>query len=74
MLNNLLTQVLGSKNDRLLKKLQPIVAQINGFEPAIKKLSDDELENLTDEQIWAMAEAQATDRLADIADSRPEGA
>src|ERR1700730_3466536 len=38
-----LTKVFGSSNQRYLKSVQPIVAQINALEPAIKKLSDDEL-------------------------------
>src|SRR5882672_12784906 len=38
-----LTKVFGSSNQRYLKSVQPIVAQINEWEPAIKKLSDDEL-------------------------------
>ena len=38
-----ITKVFGSANERLLKKLWPIVAEINKFEPAIQRLSDDEL-------------------------------
>jgi preprotein translocase subunit SecA len=38
-----LTKVFGSANERLLKKLWPIVAQINSVEPSLQKLSDDEL-------------------------------
>jgi len=38
-----LTKVFGSSNQRYLKTVQPIVAQINEWEPALKKLSDDEL-------------------------------
>jgi preprotein translocase subunit SecA len=38
-----LTKVFGSANERLLKKLWPVVAQINALEPSIQKLSDDEL-------------------------------
>ena len=43
MLMNLLTKVFGSKNERELKKLQPIVDEINAFEPRIETLTDDEL-------------------------------
>ncbi len=39
----------GSKNDREIKKLQPIVDKINGFEDAIKKLTDDQLKAKTQE-------------------------
>src|SRR2546426_1617238 len=38
-----LTKVFGSSNQRYLKTVQPTVDQINEFEPALKKLSDDEL-------------------------------
>jgi preprotein translocase subunit SecA len=41
--DKLLTKVFGSSNDRFLKNVAPIVAQINDLEPAIKKLSDDQL-------------------------------
>jgi len=43
MLKSLVRRVIGTKNDRDLKKMQPIVASINEFEPAIQALSDDEL-------------------------------
>jgi preprotein translocase subunit SecA len=38
-----LTKVFGSSNQRYLKTVQPVVAKVNALEPAIKKLSDDEL-------------------------------
>src|SRR2546427_2179049 len=38
-----LTKVFGSSNQRFLKTVQPIVAQINELEPGLKKLSDEEL-------------------------------
>ncbi|MCP3981985.1 MAG: preprotein translocase subunit SecA [bacterium] len=43
MLNNILTKFVGSKNDRMLKRMGPIIEQINGFEATIEKLSDDQL-------------------------------
>jgi len=42
-----ITAVFGSANERLLKKLWPIVEQIRKFEPPIQALSDDELRNKT---------------------------
>jgi preprotein translocase subunit SecA len=44
-----LTKVFGSSNQRYLKSIQPIIAQINALEPEIKKLSDDELRAKTAE-------------------------
>ena len=38
-----LKKIVPSKNDRELKKLQPLVERINALEPQIKKLSDAEL-------------------------------
>jgi preprotein translocase subunit SecA len=42
-----LTKVFGSSNQRYLKTILPIVAQINEFEPSLKLLSDDELRGRT---------------------------
>jgi len=40
MINTLLTRVIGSKNERMLKKLHPIVDQINVLEPELEALDD----------------------------------
>ena len=40
MLGSMLTKVFGSKNDRVLKKINPIISRINSFEPEIQKLDD----------------------------------
>ncbi len=42
-------KIFGSQNDRDLKKIEPIVAQINELEPSISKLSDAELQAKTAE-------------------------
>ena len=47
MIGNLLQKVFGTKHDREIKKIQPIVEQINSLEPSIQKLSDDELKAMT---------------------------
>lgn len=47
MITGLLTKVFGSKNDRELKKLQPIIENINAFEPEIQALSDEQLKAQT---------------------------
>lgn len=49
MLIKLLTKVFGSRNDRSLRRMRKQVAVINGLEPAMEKLSDDELKAKTDE-------------------------
>jgi len=47
MVSNLLTKVFGSKNERELKKIQPVVEKINALEPRIQAMSDDELKAQT---------------------------
>jgi preprotein translocase subunit SecA len=44
-----LTKVFGSANERLLKKLWPVVVRINALEPEMKRLSDDGLRAKTEE-------------------------
>ncbi|MBK8314653.1 MAG: preprotein translocase subunit SecA [Acidobacteria bacterium] len=61
-----LTKVFGSANDRLLKKLWPVVAVINQFEPQIKALSDEQLRGKTEE-----LRARLTERLAGSEDLEP---
>ena len=47
MLNTLLTRIVGTKNERELKRIRPIVAQVGSFEPGLQKLSDAELAGMT---------------------------
>jgi Preprotein translocase subunit SecA (ATPase, RNA helicase) len=49
MINKLLTRVFGSRNDRLLRQLDRIVAQINALEPEMQKLPDEALQAKTPE-------------------------
>ncbi len=49
MFNNVLAKVFGTSNERAVKKLLPVVAQINALEPAMQALSDDELRAKTAE-------------------------
>ncbi|GAA4023443.1 preprotein translocase subunit SecA [Actimicrobium antarcticum] len=44
---SLLTQIFGSRNQRLLKQYQKTVREINAMEPSIEKLSDAELQAKT---------------------------
>jgi len=43
LLDKVLTKVFGTSNERIIKKLWPVVATVNEFEPAIKALSDEQL-------------------------------
>ncbi len=47
MISHILTKVFGSKNERELKKIDPIVQQINVFEPQMKAMSDEQLKGQT---------------------------
>jgi preprotein translocase subunit SecA len=47
MISNLLTKVIGSRNDRTLRRLRKIVKQINNYEPQFDALSDEELKAKT---------------------------
>jgi preprotein translocase subunit SecA len=72
------TKVFGTANERVIKRLVPIVAQINALEPAMKELSDDQLrakttefrariaqrlEGLTDPDVIKQAEREALDEV-----------
>jgi preprotein translocase subunit SecA len=73
-----LTKVFGTANDRIIKRLTPVVAVINDLEPATKQLSDEELraktvefrariaaklEGITDEEAVKAAEKAALDEI-----------
>jgi preprotein translocase subunit SecA len=49
VLDKVLTKVFGTANERAIKKMLPIVAQINGLEPEVQKLSDEALRGKTAE-------------------------
>jgi len=49
MLNTLVTKIIGSRNDRIIKKMQKTVTQVNDFEASMQALSDDELKAKTSE-------------------------
>ncbi|MEW6410323.1 MAG: preprotein translocase subunit SecA [Nitrospirota bacterium] len=49
MIGTILKKVIGSKNDRELKRIQPIVEKINSLESAMVSLTDADLRSKTDE-------------------------
>ena len=49
MVMNPLKKIFGSRNERMLRSLQPLVDQINALEPTIEKLTKDELRQKTSE-------------------------
>jgi preprotein translocase subunit SecA len=49
MVNELLRKIFGTKHDREMKRIRPIVDKINSFEPAMQALTDDQLKAKTPE-------------------------
>jgi preprotein translocase subunit SecA len=60
---SLLTQIFGSRNQRLLKQYQKTVRAINALEPQIEKLSDAELQAKTPEFKARVAKGESLDDL-----------
>ncbi|MEM4988661.1 preprotein translocase subunit SecA [Collimonas sp. H4R21] len=60
---SLLTQIFGSRNQRLLKQYKKVVRQINALEPAFEKLSDAELQAKTPELKQRIAGGEKLDAL-----------
>jgi preprotein translocase subunit SecA len=63
MLNTLLTKIIGTKNDRELKRIQPIVVRINELEAGVKPLSDEALRGKTAEFRERLAKGESLDDL-----------
>ena len=47
MIANILTKVIGSKNERELNKIKPVVEKINAFEPQMQAMNDEQLKTQT---------------------------
>src|SRR6478736_3489024 len=58
MIQTLLAKVVGTQNERELKRLRPIVGQVNAFEASIKPLSDEALRAKTDEFRQRLADGE----------------
>lgn len=63
MLQTVLSKVFGSKHERDIKKIQPIVAQINELEPAMKRLTDEQLRAKTAEFKARLQDGETLDDL-----------
>lgn len=63
MLPKLLTQIFGSRNDRLLKQYRVVVQQINALEPQFEQLSDEALKAKTVEFKERHAKGESLDAL-----------
>ena len=63
MLPKFLTQIFGSRNDRLLKSYRKVVQQVNALEPAFEQLDDAQLRAKTDEFRQRLASGTTLDEL-----------
>lgn len=63
MVASLLKKIIGSKNDRELKRLRKIVRKVNGLEDQVKALSDQELQAKTAEFREKLKEGATLDSL-----------
>ncbi|HHX8311991.1 TPA: preprotein translocase subunit SecA [Vibrio diabolicus] len=63
MITKLLTKVIGSRNDRTLRRLRKIVKEINNYEPTFEALSDEELKAKTVEFRERLEKGETLDKL-----------
>ena len=63
MIGNLLKKIVGTKNERELKRIQPLIEQTNTFEERMKSLSDTELRALTPRFKERLANGEELDSL-----------
>jgi len=63
MFSTILSKVFGTKNERELKRMWPLVEQVNSLESSVESLSDTELKNKTAELRGRLEEGTALDEL-----------
>ncbi|HVG71275.1 MAG TPA: preprotein translocase subunit SecA [Vicinamibacterales bacterium] len=63
MIGQLLAKVIGTQNEREIKRLRPLVAEISALEPGIQKLTDEQLRDKTIEFRKRVADGEALNDL-----------
>jgi preprotein translocase subunit SecA len=63
MIGQLLAKVIGTQNEREIKRLRPLVAEISALEPTIQKLTDEQLREKTVEFRTRVADGASPDDL-----------
>ncbi len=63
MFSTVLTKIFGSKNERELKRIQPVVEAVNGMEERFRALSDDELKAMTPQLKERLAQGEDLEEL-----------
>ena len=71
MLRNLLTKVIGDPDEKEIKRIRPIVEEINALEPEFQRMSDADLRALTDEFRQTIRDA-TEDMRAELAELQEE--
>ncbi len=64
MINTVISKVFGTSNERAVKRLMPLVAQVNALEPTIEALTDDQLRDKTAEFRQRIADSLAAANVA----------
>ncbi len=63
MWSKILAKIIGTANERYLKKVRPIVEKINALEPEVEKLTNEQLRAKTDEFKMRLADGETLDDL-----------
>ena len=63
MIGDLLKKIVGTKNERELKRIGPVVEEINAFEERMRSLSDEELKGITPALRQRLADGEQLDAL-----------
>jgi preprotein translocase subunit SecA len=64
LINSVISKVFGTSNERAVKRLMPLVQQINDLEPSISALTDEELRAKTAEFRQRIADSVAAEKIA----------
>ena len=64
MIGYIVKKFIGSKNDREVKRLRPLVTKINAFEAELQKVSDDDLRQKTADWKEELSKIQDNEELA----------
>ena len=63
MIDKIISLFFGTKHERDIKKLKPLVQKINALEPAMQKLTNEEMQNKTSEFRMRLKEGETLDDL-----------
>src|SRR5438477_10559917 len=61
MISRIIAKMVGTNNDRQIKRMQPIVEKINSLEPSIQSLSDEQIAQKTIDFKTQLAQGKSLD-------------